>query len=282
MRKVKVVEVFSSLQGEGIRIGKPSIFLRLFGCNLTCPGFGSDEKIENPYKTLDLMNIKRLQDIPVFPVGCDSSPSWMSRYAYLYPTLTIAEICERLLETFPFTSTFSNYDLVITGGEPLLAGNQRSILELIQFEGFPYFGGITFETNGTIKLREGLAYALQSLAHRTKSILFTVSPKLSNSGEPFSKTIVPEAVKSYGSFDIFQVVLKFVVRSASQRNEINEVVDVYRKSGCRIDEIYLMPEGIDKGTIAKVGRELVDICIETGYSYSPRLQVDLFENAWGT
>lgn len=33
---LKIVEVFSSLQGEGLRQGEPTIFIRLAGCNLRC------------------------------------------------------------------------------------------------------------------------------------------------------------------------------------------------------------------------------------------------------
>ena len=33
----KVVESFTSIQGEGIHMGRPATFIRLFGCNLKCP-----------------------------------------------------------------------------------------------------------------------------------------------------------------------------------------------------------------------------------------------------
>lgn len=33
---IKVVEIFYSIQGEGVHVGVPSIFIRLHGCNLSC------------------------------------------------------------------------------------------------------------------------------------------------------------------------------------------------------------------------------------------------------
>ncbi len=34
---LKIVEIFPSLQGEGLRQGEPTIFVRFAGCNLRCP-----------------------------------------------------------------------------------------------------------------------------------------------------------------------------------------------------------------------------------------------------
>lgn len=35
--KYPVIEIFSSIQGEGIHTGRPVTFIRLAGCNLSCP-----------------------------------------------------------------------------------------------------------------------------------------------------------------------------------------------------------------------------------------------------
>ena len=40
MSKIKIAELFYSIQGEGRYMGVPSVFLRTFGCNFTCAGFG--------------------------------------------------------------------------------------------------------------------------------------------------------------------------------------------------------------------------------------------------
>jgi len=33
---LKITEIFSSIQGEGLRLGEPTLFIRLTGCNLKC------------------------------------------------------------------------------------------------------------------------------------------------------------------------------------------------------------------------------------------------------
>ena len=40
MKTLRYSEAFYSVQGEGNFIGTPSVFLRSFGCNFRCQGFG--------------------------------------------------------------------------------------------------------------------------------------------------------------------------------------------------------------------------------------------------
>ena len=45
MSKIKIAELFYSIQGEGRYMGVPSVFLRTFGCNFKCAGFGMPKGI---------------------------------------------------------------------------------------------------------------------------------------------------------------------------------------------------------------------------------------------
>jgi 7-carboxy-7-deazaguanine synthase len=66
---MKVVEIFNSIEGEGKRVGKPTTFIRLYGCNLRC------SYCDTPYGYSggDFINMS-VQDIlgVVADIGCNS------------------------------------------------------------------------------------------------------------------------------------------------------------------------------------------------------------------
>jgi|TARA_B100001971_G_C18096972_1_gene486652 7-carboxy-7-deazaguanine synthase len=56
--KLRVNEIFQSIQGEGIQIGAPTIFLRLFGCDLRCAWCDSMHAVEGgDYQNITLDDI---------------------------------------------------------------------------------------------------------------------------------------------------------------------------------------------------------------------------------
>ena len=56
---MRISEIFFSVQGEGIQIGLPTIFLRLFGCDLRCSWCDSMYAVEgNDFKNLDIEQVK--------------------------------------------------------------------------------------------------------------------------------------------------------------------------------------------------------------------------------
>ena len=76
----RIIEIFESIQGEGLFTGVPCVFIRFFGCNLKCS-------------------------------KCDTSYSYSRKTNY--QELSFANILKAL-------SNFNTKHLVITGGEPLI------------------------------------------------------------------------------------------------------------------------------------------------------------------
>ena len=159
MSKIKVAELFYSIQGEGRFMGVPSVFLRTFGCNFKCAGFGMPKgELSNEIEPIAqrIAEFKTYNELPLVSTGCDSYASWDPRFKDLSPMLTSDAIIERIMEILPF-GHWEDEHLVITGGEPLL-GWQRAYEELISDPKMRGLKEITFETNGTQELQIGRAH----------------------------------------------------------------------------------------------------------------------------
>jgi organic radical activating enzyme len=110
------------------------------------------------------------------------------------------------------------------------------------------------------------------------ALTFSVSAKLSASGEKWEDAIRPDIVMDYS--DIGHTYLKFVVETDDHIHEAIRATDEYRRAGFT-GPIYLMPQG---GVVEPYDRNklrIANICCEQGWNYSPRLHVDLWGNGWG-
>ena len=195
--------------------------------------------------------------------------------------LTSDAIAERICEILPYNK-WEDEHLVITGGEPLL-GWQRAYPDLLEHPKMAGLKEITFETNGTQKLTaEFKDYLVQwqmpELAYK-KEVTFSVSAKLSCSGEQPSEAIRPDIVCEYQ--EAGHVYLKFVVATEEDAEEALEAVDIYRAEGFT-GNVYLMPVGGVETVYALNNRRVAELAMKHGLRYSDRLQVPLFKNEWGT
>jgi len=113
MEKIIVNEIFSSIQGEGINVGCPTIFVRLQGCNLSCE-------------------------------WCDTKGTWTASGGN---EMTIKDIVAQINWEAIRNNVKRINRICITGGEPLL---QKKPLDILIRELKKYDYWISIETNGTI------------------------------------------------------------------------------------------------------------------------------------
>lgn len=300
-KKYAYSEIFHSIQGEGAYTGRPTAWLRFFLCNLQCDGFGQKDPTNPdtyvlPYKEIKVEDFKRLEDLPVWKFGCDSSYSWSAKFKHLQHKHTAEEICTRIRESMYHPANpegrFNKFDgtmqhMCFTGGEPLMKHAQMAAIDIIdQFvtEGdFPLF--MTWETNGTQELTSEFASYFESYPGEK---FFSVSPKLhTTSGEKAEDAIKPEIVKTYENLSPHGQ-LKFVVNgSVESWNELELTVEKFREAGVTYP-VWVMGVGAtleaQKGTEAGYIGEahIATEAYKRGYNYSSRVHVHIWGNTMGT
>ena len=131
-----IIEIFSSIQGEGKYVGCRQIFVRLEGCNLDCTYCDTENEIGRH---------------PVCMVEERAGTHELVPYENPLSVEQAAEIVARLVADVP------HHSLSITGGEPLL--HVPFIKELATHIDLPVF----LETNGT--LDRALAECIDCISH---------------------------------------------------------------------------------------------------------------------
>lgn len=284
MSKIKLAELFYSIQGEGRYMGVPSVFLRTFGCNFTCQGFGMPRgELSNEREAIAerILEFKDYNELPLVSTGCDSYASWDARFKHLSPLVETDGIVERIMEMLPH-GEWRDEHLVITGGEPLL-GWQKAYPDLLDHPKMAGLKEITFETNGSMRLtsafKEYLIKWQMPELDFTREVTFSVSAKLPCSGEKWEDAIMPERVVDYENYGT--AYLKFVIATEQDFKDAQRAVKEYRDAGFK-GHVYLMPVGGVESVYAMNNKNVAILAMNEGYRYSDRLQVPLFKNEWGT
>jgi 6-pyruvoyltetrahydropterin 2'-reductase len=297
-------EIFYSFQGEAELAGKPSVWLRFFGCNLECHGFGQTDPTNPatyvlPYQTFDVSSVKKLEDLPVWETGCDSSYSWSARYKNLVHDRTVEEICDNITDQMRhpsnpegwFVHPVTNQDtqMCFTGGEPMM--NQKAMIAIL--EEFARRGNsprtVTVETNATKKITDDLkeyineVFAAQPGGARWH---WAMSPKLwTVAGE--KDAVIDDIIFSYVTDTFATAILKFVCNGSSDNwTELDTTVDrlqrMLAQDGFYPPEVWVMPVGATKDaqerdSVAEIAME----AMKRGYNVATRNHCYVFGNVIG-
>lgn len=297
---IRTSELFYSAQGENQNVGHPSIFLRLFGCNLKCPGFSLPKGQPNTEIPMIIKNIDRYKsydDLPLSKTGCDSYPSSWGEFKQFSPEYTFEQLYQKIADLVD--NDPSGVDLVLTGGEPLLKPSQKKLVKFFdQYLDFiNKFSSITFETNGTQAITDEMK---DWLSNRCKiPVLFSISPKLECSGEPEKRRLVPAAIESIkqtvnyirenntvckkritDTIKDANITLKYVVKD---EDDVIEALDNANKLGFKkgVDgDIYLMPVGGTFDEYMNNQRIVAELSLKYRCIFCCRVHQIVWKNSW--
>lgn len=236
-----VSEVFYSLQGEGRYAGRPSLFVRLGGCNLRCTGFGG---------------------------SCDSAYAVDPSYRQTWEMMD----ANALIGLYESKKQFLYVDTVLTGGEPTLWFGDSDFMVFADY--LRQSGSlVTVETNGT----KTIDFEFEPY----RSFVFALSVKLSNSGEAYEDRINKEALKLFvkNAKYFFKFVLDAeFISSGTAKKEIDEIKNEF---GVDPANIYCMPLGASKEQLLLNAKSVFEFCMEEGYCYSDRIHIRIFDKKRG-
>lgn len=235
-------KVFYTIEGEGEFVGKPSVFMRLSMCNLTCIGFAS----------------------PDSPNGCDSFISWSIKNK-----MSFKQIFEMMEDNNYIEHLRHKAILKLTGGEPLI--QQKQLLKFIEafVDRYEFIPTIDFETNAT--LTPDLAWVDKFFA------TFTTSPKLTTNGDPEEKTYVPEVLKWHVTHNSG---FKFVVTCDKDIEEIwRKYVEDDKGINVPLNRIWFMPCCGSRQEHVENSFAVAEYAKAMHVNFSPRLQLVIYDKA---
>ena len=123
---VGLVEIFSSIQGEGLFVGCRQVFVRLAGCNISCQYCDTRESFTAPA-------LARIETVS----GCRSFIEVANPVKITDIVRYVAELC-----------LLPHHSISVTGGEPLLYPQVIEVLAPLRQIGVKLY----LETNGTLPI----------------------------------------------------------------------------------------------------------------------------------
>jgi 7-carboxy-7-deazaguanine synthase len=252
---VRIAEIYSSLQGEGLLTGTPSVFVRTSGCNLRC------WFCDTPYTSWRPEG----EDLPLSAIeqrvlALAQNPQWPTPRA------------EAPWDEMAWPPAGPIRHVVITGGEPMLLPALVPLTQRLHEAGLH----LTIETAGTRHLP-------------VTCDLMSISPKLRNSTPKASEAggwalrhertrYQPDVLRQLTTQYDFQ--LKFVIAGQEDLEEVESMLAEHPH--VLPPRVLLMPQGTELASLRRIEAWLRPYCVARGYGYCPRKQIEWFGTQRGT
>ncbi len=247
---VRLAEIFTSRQGEGLLTGTPSVFVRASGCNLRC------WFCDTPYTSWH-------------PEGED----WALEKI-------VAEVQRRAWSGPPASPSGPGgrearptiQHVVLTGGEPMLFAELVPLTQRLHDLGLH----LTIETAGT---------ALQPVV----CDLMSISPKLASSMPPVETAGAwsarherdrhkPQVIRRLLADYAYQ--LKFVIDTPADCEAVERWLAEFPEADR--SRVLLMPQGTDAAVLARTAQWLAPYCQQHGFVFCPRMHIAWYGATRGT
>lgn len=203
---------------------------------------------------------------------CDSyHTSWEPTHAWM----SVDEIVDKVLDHEQASH------VVLTGGEPLIHEESEALLTTLDDHGLH----TTVETNGTID--RDAPIDLASISPKLASSTPTAERAPNGDGEwaerhDDRRIDIDALTQLIAQYD-YQ--LKFVVTGRDDMEEIEALLDRLRAAvtvPVPNERVLLMTEGQTRKQLDETRADVAELAMEFGYRYTPRLHVDLWNDAPGT
>ena len=248
---VRLAEIFTSRQGEGLLTGTPSVFVRTSGCNLRC------WFCDTPYTSWA-------------PEGEDWSVDGIVDEVNLQ--ITLGRLPARLADQGRPETRPTIRHVVLTGGEPMLFAELVSLCGRLHAAGLH----ITIETAGTCDLP--VVCDLMSISPKLASSTPTVESAGAWSARHERRRHQPDVVRRLMSGYDYQ--LKFVIDRPADCGAVQQWLAEFPAADRR--RVLLMPQGIETAALNTTAQWLEPYCQEHGFAFCPRKHIEWYGAKRGT
>ena len=194
----------------------------------------------------------RIAGCPLRCTWCDTKYAWSESAGKDYS----AEQVKKEIKTYP------SRHIVVTGGEPMTQSGLGDFINDFSQNDMH----ITIETAGI------------EFIPNLRCDLMSISPKLSNA-QAENQQVAPNISVLQKLIDNYNCQLKFVIDRPDDVNEVIQLAD--KLKNVEAEKIFLMPQAVRREEYIDKAPMVARLCKETGFTFSPRLHVLLYNGQKG-